>query len=205
MFGRNKTDSPAGATPVASEAAQPAAGGAHTPGHTPGKGRPTPSRKQAQAEAKRRARAAVDTKEARRQQRSKRSELARKQRQGMKEGDERYLMARDKGPVKRFTRDYVDARLSIAELLLPILVLALVLQSAGSASMVNLGSSLMTTTILVVFADSAFAIWRLKRRLRAEMPDESLKGVTFYALMRMLQLRPTRIPKTRVKIGGRPK
>ncbi len=201
MFGRNKTESPAAATSTEREAAPPAAGGAHTPG----KGRPTPSRKEAQAEAKRRARAAVDTKAARRLQRDKRAELARKQRQGMKEGDERYLMARDKGPVKRFTRDFIDARLSIAELLLPILVLALVLQSVGNPSMVNLGSSLMTTTILVVFADSAFAIWRLKRTLRAEMPDESLKGVTFYALMRMLQLRPTRIPKTRVKIGGRPK
>ena len=41
--------------------------------------------------------------------------------------------------------------------------------------------------------------------LRAELPDESLKGVTFYAVMRMLQIRPTRIPKPRVRIGGRPK
>ncbi len=199
MFSRNKSES---TSPTAEAAVEPTPTGR---AQSAGKGRPTPSRKEAEAAAKQRARAVPNTKQARQQQRAKRAELARKQRQGMKEGDERYLMARDKGPVKRRTRDFVDARLSIAELLLPILVVALILQGTGSASMVNLGSSLMTTTILVVAADSIFAIWRLKRTLRAEMPEESLKGVTFYALMRMLQIRPTRIPKTRVRIGGRPK
>ena len=46
----------------------------------------------------------------------------------MKSGDERYLPERDQGPVKRFVRDYVDARLSIAEFLLPLLVVIMVMQ-----------------------------------------------------------------------------
>ena len=53
-------------------------------------------------------------------------------REGMRTGDERYLPARDKGPVKRFIRNYVDARLSIAEFLLPLLVVIMVLQYSGS-------------------------------------------------------------------------
>ena len=40
-------------------------------------------------------------------------------------GDERHLPLRDKGPVRRFIRDYVDARFSIGEILLPALVLIL--------------------------------------------------------------------------------
>ena len=49
-------------------------------------------------------------------------------REGMKNGEERYLMARDKGPVRRFVRDFIDARVSIAEFLLPLLLLTFVLQ-----------------------------------------------------------------------------
>lgn len=170
-----------------------------------GKGRPTPTRKQAEAAAKARARAPLDSKAGRKQQREKRAEQSRRTREGMKQGDERYLLARDKGPVKRATRDFVDARLSLAELLLPIVLVSLFLNSAGSAQVVAFGTSLLTTTMLVVLADSAFAVWRLKRHLRERFPDESLKGVTLYAVMRMLQIRPTRIPKTQVRIGGRPK
>ena len=33
-----------------------------------------------------------------------------KQREALANGDERYLPARDKGPVRRFVRDYVDSR-----------------------------------------------------------------------------------------------
>ena len=40
---------------------------------------------------------------------------------GMKAGDEHYLLARDKGPVRRFIRDFVDARFSFIELMIPLL------------------------------------------------------------------------------------
>ena len=41
--------------------------------------------------------------------------------------------------------------------------------------------------------------------LRAKFPDESLKGTTFYTIMRVLQLRWLRMPKPRVKVGGAPR
>ena len=62
----------------------------------------------------------------------------------------------------------------------------------------------MSTTILVVVVDTSWLLFRLKRALRAEFPDESLKGITFYALMRVLQLRWLRMPKPQVKVGGAP-
>ena len=47
-------------------------------------------------------------------------------RQAMKTGDDRYLPLRDKGPVKRFIRDWIDARFTFAEIVLPVLIIALV-------------------------------------------------------------------------------
>ena len=50
-----------------------------------------------------------------------------RQRQALASGDERYLPARDKGPVRRFARDFVDSRFNIAEYFLPMAVIILVL------------------------------------------------------------------------------
>ncbi len=86
------------------------------------KGRPTPTRKEAEAAARERAKAGMDKKAAAKLLRERRAESNSKMREGMRSGDERYLPKRDQGPVKRFIRNYVDARLSIAEFLLPLLL-----------------------------------------------------------------------------------
>ncbi len=169
------------------------------------KGRPTPTRKEAEAAARQRAKAPMDKKTAQKVLRERRTESNAKVREGMKTGDERYLPNRDTGPVKRFIRNFVDARLSIAEFLLPVLVIIMAMQYSGNAKLIQLGSAVMTTTILVVAVDTVWMLFRLKRALRAKFPDESLKGVNFYTIMRVLQLRFMRMPKPQVKIGGAPR
>jgi hypothetical protein len=169
------------------------------------KGRPTPTRKEAEAAAKQRAKAPMDKKTAQKVLRERRTESNAKVREGMRTGDERYLPARDKGPVKRFIRDYVDARLSIAEFLLPVLIAIMVLQYSQNTKMIQIGSALMSTTLLVVAVDTSWLLFRIKRAIRAKYPDESLKGTTFYTVMRVLQLRFMRMPKPQVKIGGAPR
>jgi hypothetical protein len=169
------------------------------------KGRPTPTRKEAEAAARQRAKAPMDKKTAQKVLRERRAESNAQVRQGMKTGEERYLPQRDKGPVKRFIRNYVDARLSIAEFLLPVLIVIMVMQYSGDDSMVRLGTALMSTTILVVAVDTSWLLFRVKRQLRAKFPDEPMKGTTFYTIMRVLQLRWMRMPKPQVKIGGAPR
>jgi Protein of unknown function (DUF3043) len=169
------------------------------------KGRPTPTRKEAEAAARARAKTTMDKKTAQKVLRERRTESNSKVREAMRTGDERYLPARDKGPVKRFIRDYVDARLSIAEFLLPVLIAIMVLQYSSNARMIQIGSALMTTTLLVVAVDTSWLLFRIKRAIRAKYPDESLKGTTFYTVMRVLQLRFMRMPKPQVKIGGAPR
>ncbi len=169
------------------------------------KGRPTPTRKEAEAAARERAKAGMDKKAAQKLLRERRAEANSKMRAGMRSGEERYLPARDQGPVKRFVRDYVDARVSIAEFLLPLLVVIMVLQYSGNSSLLRFSNVLWSTTILVVALDTVWLMFRLKRSLREKFPDESLKGTTFYTILRVLQLRWLRMPKPQVKIGGAPR
>lgn len=169
------------------------------------KGRPTPTRRESEAARRERAKAGTDTKAAKKLLRERRNESNTKVRAGMRSGDERYLPKRDQGPVKRFIRNYVDARVSIAEFLLPLLIVIMVLQYSGNESLLGFSNALWSTTIIVVAVDTLWLLFRLKRALKAEFPDESLKGTTFYTMMRVLQLRWLRMPKPQVKIGGAPR
>jgi hypothetical protein len=123
----------------------------------------------------------------------------------MRAGDERYLPARDQGPVKRFVRDFIDARLCVAEFLLPLLIVIMVLQYSGNPALVSTSSQLWGVSILMVTLDTGWLLFRIKRALRAKFPDESLKGTTFYTILRALQLRWLRMPKPQVKLGGAPR
>jgi hypothetical protein len=169
------------------------------------KGRPTPSRKEAEAAARERAKGTMDKKAAQKVLRERRTESNAKMRQGMRSGEERYLPARDKGPVRRFIRNYVDARISVAEFLLPLLLLIMALQYSGQKDLVQFSTSLWTVTLFLVALDTLWLMFRLKRALRAEFPDESTKGTTFYTLLRALQLRWLRMPKPQVRVGGKPR
>jgi hypothetical protein len=162
-----------------------------------GKGRPTPTRKEAEAAARARAKATVNKKEAARMSRQQRSSQAAKMRQAMKTGDERNLPARDKGPVRRFTRDLVDSRLCMAEFLLPVLLISVLLQAVKPGISIGLSNA----AIVLVVIDSIVLVVKLRRQLAARFEGQSTKGVTLYALTRSLQIRFLRLPKAQVKLG----
>ena len=175
----------------------------HAPGQTPGKGRPTPSRKEAEAAAKARAKVPRTRKEQMAQQRLARTESSRKVRAAMKSGDERYFLARDQGPVRRFCRDFVDSRLTILELMIPLLLIAMVLGYSGQPRLVGLSSTLTLGTMLLMLIEILRLRFKLKRELARRFPGESLKGTTYYTLTRAVQMKFMRMPKSRVKIGDR--
>ncbi len=195
MFRRSKSES----VPDASTSTS-ATGPEHAqPG---GKGRPTPTRKEAEAMARARAKPPRTRREIAQAQRSTRGESTARVKAGMKAGEERYLMARDKGPVRRFTRDFVDARFSFIELMIPLLVLTMVLSYSGNAGPgQSFGSSVLLLAMLLVVLDMVLLRFRLRRELATRFPDESLKGTTYYAITRAMQMRFMRLPKTQVKIG----
>jgi len=166
-----------------------------------GKGRPTPSRKAAEAAAKARAKTPRTRKEQSAAQRLARSESSQKMRQAMKSGDERFLPARDKGPVRRFIRDFVDTRFSFVELMIPLLIVTMVLGYSGNARLAGIGNSVMFGTLLLVVVDILVMRFRLRRELTRRFAEDPLKGTTYYAIMRSLQMKFMRLPRAQVKIG----
>ena len=191
MFRRNKSE-----VPSETESESPTT----SPG---GKGRPTPTRKEAQAAAKARAKAPRTRKERAAAQRLQRSESSGKMREAMKSGDERYLPARDRGPVKRFIRDYIDSRFSFVELMIPVLLVTTVMAWSGNPTLASYGNAVLFGMLLLIVVDMIRMRFRLRREISARFPDASLKGTTYYAVMRSLQMKFMRLPKAQVKIGQR--
>ncbi|MBL0747422.1 DUF3043 domain-containing protein [Nocardioides baculatus] len=168
-----------------------------------GKGRPTPSRKEAEAAARARAKVPRTRREQMAAQRSARGETSQRMREAMKTGDDRFLPARDRGPVRRFIRDYVDSRFSFIELMVPLLVLSMILSYSGSDGMIQLGNTVLLTTILVILVDIVMLRFRIRREMARRFPDEPTKGLTLYAALRSLQMKFLRLPKPQVKIGDK--
>lgn len=187
MFRRTKSETDAAAAPTVEKAG--------------GKGRPTPTRREAEEAAKARAKVPRTRKEMARAQRSTRAESSQKVRAAMKSGDERYFMARDKGPVKSFVRDFVDSRFSFIELMIPLLILTMVLGYSGNSSLAGIGNSILIGTLLLVVVDMIFMRRKMRRELARRFPEEDPKGTTYYAIMRSLQMKFMRLPKAKVKIG----
>lgn len=166
-----------------------------------GKGRATPSRREAEAAAKARAKVPRTRKELAALQRSARTESSQTVRAAMKSGDERYYMPRDKGPMRRFVRDYVDSRFSFIELMVPLLIVTMILGYSGNARLAGIGNTVLLGTILLVVLDMFVLRLRLRRELGRRFPDDSHKGTTYYAITRALQMKFMRLPKSKVKIG----
>lgn len=166
-----------------------------------GKGRPTPSRKEAEAATKARAKVPRSRKELARAQRGARTESSQNVRAAMKAGDERFYMARDQGPKRRFVRDFVDSRFSFIELMIPLLIVTMVLGYSGNARLAGIGNTVLFGTLLLVVLDMVLLRIRLKRQISQRFPDESTKGLVYYATTRALQMKFMRLPKSKVKIG----
>jgi len=172
-----------------------------------GKGRPTPSRREAEAARKAALKKPRNRKEATAYRREKMRTERSKMQQAMQTGDDRYLPAADKGPVRRFARDYVDARYSVMEFALPILLLVSLIgvvfsrQFLWLAGLVNL---LFLAMILLIALDWFLLSAGLKKAVAARFPKESTKGIGFYAVRRTMQMRRWRLPKPMVKRGEKP-
>ncbi|SFR77980.1 Protein of unknown function [Agromyces sp. CF514] len=167
-----------------------------------GKGAPTPSRAQQEA-ARKRPLVPDDRKEAKKAARTKEAEARERARVGMAAGDERYLPLRDRGPQKKFVRDYVDARFSIGEILIPVMFLVIILTFIPSAQVQAIGIIALWSFFLVAVIDVIILGAVLSRKLRERYGDK-VEKVRWYAAMRALQLRVLRLPKPQVKRGQYP-
>jgi hypothetical protein len=169
------------------------------------KGRPTPKRKDAEAQRKLARKVPKNPREARKAMKLRQKQERAKQREGLMRGDPAYLPPRDAGPVKAQVRDFVDSRRSAGEFFIPIAFLILGLSLIPNPIMVQVVYYAWIAMMVLIVGDAILMTTRLRKRLKKEFHDpKELKGVNFYAIMRALQLRRLRLPPPRVRVGGAP-
>ena len=159
-----------------------------------GKGRATPSRKEAEAARAARVKPPKDSREAKRMERTKTAEQRAIARKAMAAGDPRYLAARDRGPARAWIRNYVDARWSPGELVLPAAFLLFVLaQALGPVAYL-----IFYVFVIAVVFDSVVLARRISHNAKTQFPDEPVKGLRMYGILRASQFRRLRMPKPQV-------
>jgi hypothetical protein len=171
-----------------------------------GKGKPTPARKQ-QEQLRKKPVVGNRSPEAKRlAKRALQAERV-KAREGLANGDERYLTIRDRGPQRKLARDVVDSRFTAGELVLPALFLVIIISSITTDDAVlnlyiQLGTLIaMWGLFLAVGVDGFLLGKRTQKIAEAKYGDKAEKGLRWYAAMRSIQMRGMRLPKPQVKRG----
>jgi hypothetical protein len=172
-------------------------------GVTPGKGRPTPKRSEAERRRRQPYAAPADRKAASQQSRDRdRSARARKM-EAARRGESWALPRKDQGPVRALARDYVDSCRSVSEFYMfgvVVLIILLFIPSLRKSAVVDYAVLVM---LLVIVTESVLVGGRVIRLAQQRFPGESTRGVRMYAAIRGTQFRRLRIPAPRVKPGDK--
>ena len=164
-----------------------------------GKGRPTPTRKEKE-QARKRPLVSNDRAEARRVAREHMRAERDKQRVGMENGVEKYMPLRDRGVQKRWVRDYVDARTSVGEFMLPVLGVVIVLYVFPQVEVQLIMMGILWLFLIAAFIDALILGRIVRKKLAAKFGESKVEsGVRWYAGVRAMQLRGMRLPKPQVK------
>ncbi|GII90171.1 hypothetical protein Ssi02_04020 [Sinosporangium siamense] len=149
-------------------------------------------------------------KEAYRQLRERQASQRARVQEGLARGDERYYQPRDRGPVRKFARDWVDSRRIVSQYFLPfslvILILTWVPFPVAMRQYIYFGVITVAWPVMMVsvLITAIWVGWRVKKVALEKFPGENMKGIGFYAAMRAMQIRRLRFPKPMVKVGGAP-
>ena len=204
---RKPTDQTAAtATPTPAEESTP----------TVGKGRPTPKRREAEGRRGPVAPPPMTQREAIKRSKDQGKSLTKEEkralsaerRERMMSGDEKYVLPRDRGPVRAYVRDLVDARRNIAGILLPIAVLSFVILLIPIPTVQSYGPLVLLVAIVAAVLDTVIFARAIGQKVRAKFPkgdssDLSTKSsaLGFYAFNRACLFRRWRVPRPRVAVG----
>jgi Protein of unknown function (DUF3043) len=118
---------------------------------------------------------------------------------------DRDLAPHDRGPVRAFLRDEVDARRRLAGLFLPVLGIVVICALSPASDWQRYGLIGGLVVLGAVAVDAVLMGITLTRAARAEFPDEPVPGLAtgWYAFLRAHRSRALRRPAPRVAPGGR--
>ncbi|WP_327009059.1 DUF3043 domain-containing protein [Dactylosporangium sp. NBC_01737] len=127
-------------------------------------------------------------------------------REGMANGDERFLLPRDKGPERKLVRDIVDSRRTIGTFFFgtTFLVMLVGFNRNLNPSIYFAANALFGVMAVATAIDSFLISRTIKRLVKERFPasGEKLGRLYFYAIMRAISFRFIRNPKPQVKVGA---
>lgn len=168
-----------------------------------GKGRPTPKRKVSEAKRITSSLAPVVTKDQKRAAKLASRQDRAASRTAYLRGDENALPARDRGPERRFVRNFVDSRRSIGEYFLPIIFVVLVLTMIPTPAVQFGAIAVMYGVLLIAIIDGVFLSRRVRKLVSSKFPNFPTKGLGMYAWLRSTQMRRLRAPHPQAKVGDK--
>lgn len=125
--------------------------------------------------------------------------------QRMMAGDEDYLMDRDKGPEKRFVRDWIDSRRYMMNFFLPLALLVIVIMIFGMSnpSIANLASLVMMVVFLIMIGEGIWLGRHINREVNERFPNNphGKFSLGLYAFTRATMIRRLRTPAPQKQIG----
>ena len=167
------------------------------------KGRPTPKRKEAESKRKVSSLAPIVTKDQKRASKAQVREERVAQRAAYLRGDESALPSRDRGPARRFVRNYVDSRRSTGEYFLPTIFVVLVLTLIQIRAIQYGAIALMYAMLLIAVIDGIVLSRKIRKAVEIQFPGTNTKGLGMYAWLRSTQMRRLRAPHPQVKVGNK--
>ncbi|MFM8672069.1 MAG: DUF3043 domain-containing protein [Candidatus Nanopelagicus sp.] len=162
------------------------------------KGKPTPKRKEAQAKLKVSPLSPGASKEAKRALKEQARKRRMEARAAYMRGEEAALPLRDRGPARRFVRNYIDERKSVAEYFLIIIMVVLFMTIIPIPAVQLAAVAVMYSSMIFITLDGILLSRRIKKIVREKFPDQPTKGIGLYGCMRATQLRRLRAPAPQV-------
>jgi hypothetical protein len=173
----------------------------------------TPSKKELGVETPKRAsanrRRAVEPapanrREAMKRMREKQRADRREASAGMRAGDERYMLARDRGPERLLVRNVVDSRRTVGTWFFGGALIVLIGSSGAMPPAIRLVSNMLWAVLaLGVLIDSVLISRKVKRLVRERFPKttQRMGSLYLYSITRSITFRRMRMPKPKVQIG----
>jgi hypothetical protein len=146
----------------------------------------------------------ANRREAARRLRERRREQRTESLQGMRRGDEKYLLPRDRGPERALVRNIVDSRRTIGTWFFGGALIVLIGSSGAMPPVVRFISNLMWVLLAAgMILDAVLISRRIKKLIGERFPDTKQKrgALYFYGIMRSISFRRMRVPKPQVDIG----
>ena len=180
-------------------------------GQTAAKGRATPKRRDAQSATRRPATPAPRTRKeasayakANKPSKDARRAAAAERRARMDAGDDRYLLPRDRGPVRAYIRDVIDSRPHLVGMFMPLAILVLIAVVLPIPAIQQYLSLFCLLALVVMIAEGVILAITTTRKARLKFPGETIGalGTGWYCFTRASQVRKLRVPKPRVQRGA---